>query len=283
MISPLDGVGRRLFFRTFALVVVTILVVETCAVRPSATVATFNIENFPKSGTQIEGAFETIDELGAGLVAVQEITEPATLRRAARRHLGPSWRFLGPDDEPYHRLGLLVDTARFEVESLDIHDETVVHGGGRPVVEGELTAPSGRALEVFVVHFKAGSEGLPIRREQYAALQRVLRDHEDPARTTVVLGDFNSTALADYRLLKSMAETTSMRWVTRHTECTGYWEPGETCESFALDHVLAEGLAARALSRGPCESIGCEPGGTCPVFHRRVSDHCPVTVRLVPK
>ena len=261
---------------------VVVVTVKWCAVRPSTTVTTFNIEDFPQSDSQVEGAFETLDSLDTGLVAVQEIVEPERFEREARRRLGSSWRFVGPDDGPYHRLGVLFDRARFDLQVSRIHGETVVHEGGRPVVEAELTAPSGRALEVFVVHFKAGSSGLPIRREQYAALHGILLDHADDARTTVVLGDFNATAVADYRLLEELADTTSLRWLTRHTECTGYWEPGDTCESFALDHVLAEDLAARSLSRGPCESFGCDPDDRCPVFHRRVSDHCPVTTRLVP-
>jgi endonuclease/exonuclease/phosphatase family metal-dependent hydrolase len=283
MISPLHGKGRRLFFQTLAVVFVALFAVKMCAARPSVQVATFNIERFPKSDRQVDGAFETIEGLEAGIIAVQEITEPTRFRRAAHRRLTGSWRALFPESPTEMSPGLLVDASRFRVVDTESHDETVVVDGARPVFEVELQDRRGASLEVFVVHLQAYPRGLPNRREQYDALRAILRDHDDADRHTVLLGDFNSTEPQDRELLANTAGHTSLRWLSRRTECTGYWKPDESCRSFALDHVLADGLAARALSRGPCESVGCHPGESCPVFHRQVSDHCPLTVRLVVK
>ncbi len=281
MISPLRGRGRRHFLRVLVVVFVALLVVEVCAKRRASTVATFNIEEFPKSEVQVDGAFETIAELEADVIALQEITDPARLRREAHRRLGGRWRAAFPEEPPEMSPGVLVNTEHFQLVETTTHEQTVVYEGARPVFEAEMRRRGGANLEVFVVHFKAGSAGLPIRREQYDALQTILRKHRTDDRTTVLLGDFNSTELRDREMLADTAAHSPMRWISRRTECSGYWVSDESCRSFALDHVLAEGVAVRARSRGPCESVGCEPGDRCPIFHRRVSDHCPVTARVL--
>lgn len=285
MISPIrPGAGRRIFFRTLAVVAVMAGLLRSQVVRPTRTVATFNIEDFPQSNTQVEGAFEVLHSLDAGIVAVQEITDPTRFQREARRRLGHDWTFLYPDDKPHHRLGVLVDRSRYRVQSMRVHDETVVHRGGRPTVEVELvSSESERRLEVFTVHFKSGPNAMPVRHEQYEALYDILTHHGNGDRATLVMGDFNSMTGADQARLSWLAESTSLRWLTRRTRCTSYWRPNDsTCEASTLDHLLAEGLATEAVPAGPCRSFGCQPDQACPPFYRRVSDHCPVIARWVP-
>ncbi|MFB6350255.1 MAG: endonuclease/exonuclease/phosphatase family protein [Bradymonadaceae bacterium] len=283
MISPLYGEGRRSFFRVLLLAGLVLLVVKWLAATPSLTVATFNIEEFPQSDEQVAGAFEAIAETGVQVVAVQEIIGPERFRHAARKRLEGDWRAVFPDQSPETRPGVLFDRNRFTLEATYTHEETVVYEGARPVFEVELTGDGGTELEVFVVHLKAGSHGLPVRREQHGALVEILGHHQNGDRRTIVLGDFNSTEPQDRELLAGISEGSSLRWLSRRTGCTGYWIPEESCRSFTLDHVFADGLGAKALSRGPCERVGCDPGRQCPIFHERVSDHCPVTVQLVPK
>ena len=283
MISPIHGRGAVVFFRMLAVLCVVVIAVKWFVVSPSVTVATFNIEEFPKTDEQVEGAFEAIAESDADIIAVQEITEPSRFREAARRRLSGDWRSVFPNEAPEMRPGVLFDGDRFSLAASYTHDETVVYEGARPVFEVELTGEDGAAIELFVVHLKAGSHGLPVRREQYGALSDILRVHRDDHRRTIVLGDFNSTESQDREILAATAERHALHWYSRRTPCTGYWIPEQSCESFTLDHVLADGLAGRAISRGPCETVGCEPGASCPIFHERVSDHCPLTVRFVPR
>lgn len=282
MMSPLRGTGRQIFLQTFAVLIVAVLALKFCAQRPSATIATFNIEEFPKSEAQVDGAFRTLRGLSADVVALQEITEPERFRRETTRRLDGRWRALFPDVSPEMSPGVLFDAQRYELVDTHTHEDTVLYDGARPVFEVELVDRRGGELEFFVVHFKAGSDGLQVRRDQHRALRAILRRHGDSERTTILLGDFNSTEPADRTLVETTAERASLRWLSRRTECTGYWVPDGRCRSFDLDHVLADGLGGAAVSRGPCESVGCEPGDSCPVFHRRVSDHCPVTTELVP-
>ena len=283
MIRPTQNQGWKPLLHLLVLLAVTLLVIKWIAAAPAITVATFNIEEFPRSDAQVEGAFEAMAETEASIVALQEITDPGAFRRAAHRRLGDHWRARFPEEAPEMRPGLLFDTDRFSLDATHTHGETVVYDGARPVFEAEMTSVYGTRLELFVLHFKAGSDGLPVRREQIGALDAILDDHRDPDRRTLVLGDFNSTEPADRQMLATLADEHPLRWRSRQTGCTGYWIPEETCESFRLDHILADGVVTRAVARGPCESPGCDPGAQCPVFHRRVSDHCPVVVRVVPE
>lgn len=244
--------------------------------------ATFNIENFPKSERQIDGAFDAIESSNAAVVAVQEITEPGTFRKEAKSRLGERWRFRAPVEPPKHAPGLLYDSESLDLVDWEVHRETVVYDGARPVVEGTFETRRGRRVEVFTLHLKAGPDGLPLRERQHAALRDVLAEQGGDAEVTLVAGDFNSTEPRDRELLVRLREAAGLKWVSKSVDCTGYWKPGESCRSFVLDHVLADGLSARAVGRGPCEQVGCEPGDRCPTFWSRVSDHCPVTVEFVP-
>jgi endonuclease/exonuclease/phosphatase family metal-dependent hydrolase len=94
----------------------------------------------------------------------------------------------------------------------------------------------------------------------------------------MVLGDFNSTGEIDRKNLTRFAIDTGLHWATRELGCTAYWQPKNECLGSALDHVFTSRPAHEAAARGPCESVGCEPGDSCPVFYDEVSDHCPVTV-----
>lgn len=282
MIRPVHDAFRGLFFRLLAVLAATVFIWSSCLRDRSTQFATFNIENFPKSDRQIDGAFEAIEDSGAAVVGVQEITEPTTFRREAKARLGDHWRFRAPSDPPKHAPGLLWDARRLELVDWEVHPDTVVYDGGRPVVEGMFETSTGGRAEVFTLHFKASPDGLPLRERQYAALRRVLDEHADDADATLVAGDFNSTEPRDRELLAGLRRATGLRWLSKSIDCTGYWKPADECRSFVLDHVFAGGLSARALGRGPCEQMGCEPGESCPTFWSRVSDHCPVTVEFLP-
>lgn len=281
MIDP-TRIDRRLLWTALGFVLVGLVVTWLFPTSTRARVGTFNIEMFPQSERQIDGAFETIDQLGVSLLAVQEITAPDQFQRAATHHLGESWRFVSPARTVELRPGVLYDSDHYSLEAMESHDETVVYDGARPVVEVELEHRTGSRLELFVVHLKAGSSGLNIRREQYDRLQDILNQHaQSDRRRTILLGDFNSTEPEDRHLLHRVAQRHDLQWTTRSTECTGYWIPNDECTSFKLDHMLADGITSRASADGPCRTQGCHPGRQCPIYHREISDHCPVVVSML--
>lgn len=266
-----------------ALLILAILVLFCLlfGARQGPTVATFNIENFPRDRRQIVGAFNTIASLDASVVAVQEIRDPEVFRRSARARLGESWRFVTNARGPEQRVGVLFDTNRFAFSYARDHAQTQIDGRGKPVLEVRLRPlEGGRALRVFVLHLKAGGDFAHVRREQLRQLEPVLAEATESWDDIVVLGDFNATGDQDREVIDRLSNRLGLHWATRGLRCTSYWARRDGCLGSALDHVLTRRLPEEAAARGPCETIGCSPGDRCPAFHREVSDHCPVTVRF---
>jgi endonuclease/exonuclease/phosphatase family metal-dependent hydrolase len=94
------------------------------------------------------------------------------------------------------------------------------------------------------------------------------------------MGDFNATGPEDRAAIFDMSERTEMVWLSESLECTSYWERPDQCEGSALDHVLVEAIPFSVAARGPCETEGCDTRESCPIFHREVSDHCPVVAEI---
>lgn len=248
-------------------------------------VATFNIREFPASDVQVEGAFRIIRELDVPIVAVQEITDPAKFVEAAERRLGTHWRAeFGPWQQERRMLlpGVLYDSRRYQLDGALLHGKTR-GGNGRPMLEVRLfSREDGEKLRVFVVHLKAGGgdENHDMRREQLEAITPIIRRAVASRDEVVILGDFNSTGLPDRELLEIFARRTALYWATEDLTCTSYWKPDKGkrgCIGSALDHVFTSEPPHDVAARGPCESVGCQPGEQCPIFYDEVSDHCPVT------
>lgn len=251
---------------------------------PGVRVATFNIRNFPENPAQIVGAFKTIEGLDVPVIAVQEITDPAAFASAAKRHLGKKWRAeFGPHAHSQRVIlpGVLYDGHRYELDYARRHLDTQINGSDRPTLEVRLfSRDGGPTLRVFVVHLKAGGDGAQIRRRQLLALTPLIARAARGQDQLMVLGDFNSTGDEDLANLARFATDTGLNWATKALTCTAYWKPQGKCSGSALDHVFTSRPAHEATARGPCESVGCDPGDSCPVFYDEVSDHCPVTVSL---
>ncbi len=260
-----------------------------CEPRPSLRVATFNIENYPKSPRQEAGAFEAIRQVGVAALGVQEIVEPAAFADAARRRLGERWRFVHAEGGPKQRVGVLFDGGELELLSTHTHRETeAVYPGAKPTFEARLRpagaslfGPSaGEVLRLLVVHLKAQGDGAELRRAQYQALRPVFAAAMASGERVVLLGDFNATNDSDRDELGALARATGAAWASRDLPCTSYWARADGCRGSALDHVLTWSPPRRIAARGPCESEGCSPGARCPIFREEVSDHCPVVVDL---
>ncbi len=247
--------------------------------KPSIQVGSFNIENFPKSQIQVEGAFKTIRSLNLSAVGVQEIINPQRFLSEAQARLGPSWRFVygtAKDRRDRLKIGVLYNSDKLSFRSVRIHQL----GVGRPAVEVRLARPSGRVLRMLVVHLKAGGDSAEIRRRQLAAFGPILAEAMRSEEQVVALGDFNSTGPEDRRRLEALARETNMVWASKGLACTSYWARRDGCLASALDHVFTWRAPSAVAARGPCETDGCHRRDRCPIFHREVSDHCPVTVQL---
>src|SRR5688572_612612 len=126
----------------------TVAVRCTCRDEPIANlrVATFNIENFPKSARQIAGAFDEMKRLEAPIIGVQEITDLDAFRNAARDHLGKTWQaeFISTGSVLDHHLGVLFDRSRVRHVKTRVHDGTRLGSTHKPVMDVELAVGSQR-------------------------------------------------------------------------------------------------------------------------------------------
>lgn len=244
-------------------------------------IGTFNIENYPQSERQVDGAFAAIRDLDVAALGVQEITLPEDFARAARERLGEDWRFVYPAESPAQRVGVLYDGARFELLETRTHRETLVYDGGKPMFEARLRSrEDGERLRLFVVHLKAAGDGADVRRRQLHAIRPVMAEAARSGDRVVLLGDFNATGPSDRDEIAALAEAAEMDWSSRDLACTSYWDRNDGCVGSALDHVLSTEVPRVTAARGPCETEGCERRDRCPTFHHDVSDHCPVTLEL---
>ncbi|HEU4407586.1 MAG TPA: endonuclease/exonuclease/phosphatase family protein [Polyangiaceae bacterium] len=261
-----------------------------CPPRSPLRVATFNIENYPKSSRQEAGAFEAIRGVEASAIGVQEIVEPEAFAEAARRRLGPAWRFVHAEGGPKQRVGVLFDGGALELVSTHTYRETeAVYPGAKPTFEARLRpkpsvsffgAGAGEVLRLMVVHLKAQGDGVDLRRAQLKALRPVFAAAMGSGERVVLLGDFNATDDSDRDELAALAAATGATWASRELPCTSYWARPDGCRGSALDHVFTWAEPRRIAAEGPCESEGCSPGSRCPIFREEVSDHCPVAVDL---
>lgn len=244
-------------------------------------VATFNIENYPRSERQIRGAFALIRELDAAAIGVQEITDPEAFARHAREHLGPSWRFVYCDPCPVQRVGVLYDDDVLDLLTTHDYDEAQTYRGAKPAFEARLRPDAGgEVLRVVVVHLKSHRDYVDTRRRQLLALQPVMRKARQSGERVVLLGDFNATSDDDREALRRFADATGLHWSSRDLECTSYWNRAGECPGTPLDHVFSSDEPRSIAARGACESEGCNPGESCPTYVRDISDHCPVALDL---
>ena len=270
--------------RTLAcLLAVLAMVAVRCVCRtdkvPRLRIATFNIENFPKSARQIEGAFAEIAKLDAPIVALQEDHRSGGVCKWARVKLGAAWEaeLLNTGSVLGHHLGVLYDTRRYKRITTRVHDGTRLGTTHKPVLDVELADTDGKRLRVLVVHFKAGGENQPVRRRQYHALARIVAEVKQSNVPVVLLGDFNATGDADREDLAHV----ELHWLTEPLACSAfrsYYE--ESCPRSRLDHVLSTAIAREVRAGGGCETDGCETQASCPLYATEVSDHCPVVVEL---
>lgn len=281
---------QRTLWLVLALLVLLVLALLSRCDRQSLRVASFNIETYPQKGAEQERwAFATLESLDASIVALQEITDPQGFAAQARRQLGPRWEVvfdrvpraeLDPTAPTLH-LGLLFDGRRWTRIADWTHAATQLGNPRlRPTVEVQLRGDDDRELRVFVVHFKSGGDHAPTRARQLEALAPLVERARSEGGEVLVLGDFNSTGEPDREALAAFAARTGLDWSSRALACTAYWRPERDgkrrCEGSALDHLFASRPPRTMEAKGPCESVGCEPGDRCPLFYDEVSDHCPI-------
>lgn len=248
-------------------------------------IATFNIEDFPKDDRQIAGAFAELAALDAPIVGVQEIMDPRAFTMAMRSSLGVEWQvaFEPFVELGYRHIGVLFDRRRFTLSAVTTHDETMLGGDHKRVLDVRLApVEGGTPVRILVVHLKAGGDvrDREIRQRQHRALRDIIKMVSRSGDRIAVLGDFNATHdVEDRGDLAALSNSSGLAWSTEPLACSAFWRRDDGCPRSRLDHVFTW-ESGKATAAGACATSGCDWQNSCPVYSREISDHCPVVVEL---
>ena len=219
------------------------------------------------------------DELNADVVAFQEVDHSET----ARRVFAPDRYSLHMSrDRVRQRVGIAVRRGL----PYDVHPDVTAIAGDpearqRSGVDVTLRLPAG-SLRLLAVHLKSGCQHVSLSNSPRLACLTLLSQldvvtdwiaaRRDEGVPFLLLGDFNRGM--DKRD-KFLAKLRTAAPLTRATE--GYSSPCWGRDSF-IDHILFGGEARGWMTPNSLRVLAYRE--TDPEWKQRLSDHCPVSVRL---
>lgn len=220
-------------------------------------------------------------ELNADIVALEEVDGADT----ARRILSPdSYSIHMSHDHVRQRVGIAVRRGLSydvnpDVTAIALDPAAHLRSG----VDITLAPPAG-ALRILAVHLKQGCQYSAVGRSpsisctellaQFDAVAQWMAARRDEAVPFLVLGDFNRALDGNDRFVRAIAAPGPL---TRATE--GFSSPCWGREAF-IDHILIGGPARAWVEPGSLRVLVYRE--TDPAWKQRLSDHCPVSVRLQP-
>jgi endonuclease/exonuclease/phosphatase family metal-dependent hydrolase len=215
-------------------------------------------------------------ELDADVIAVQEVDGPAV---AARVFPPDSYSIHLSHDDVVQRVGIVVRrgirySVNADVTGLDI---------GRELRSGvDITLRSEPPLRVLAVHLKTGcfDERLTSRtrrscaelREQVPPLLEWIRARRADGVAFAIMGDFNRHMDGRDQLWAALRQAAPL---TRATE--GRASPCWGGEAF-IDHIMLGGAARTWMQPDTLRVLTYHETGA--EWQQRLSDHCPVSIRL---
>ncbi|GAB6854496.1 endonuclease/exonuclease/phosphatase family protein [Asaia astilbis] len=223
---------------------------------------------------------KTAYRLDADIVAVQEVSDEAALRRLFP---SPDTKLVMSKAPIVQNLGVALRAPWHVVthEELPEFDRSP-YRGGHPLRPGlDLTVSNGKhVLHLLIVHLKSGcwfrrwSEkgySCPILRDQIDLISNWIAEREDEGDAYVVLGDFNRRFTLRDPYFMRMIDGTAPVLTT-----AGYASPCEDGNYF-IDHLLIGGAARDWLVKDSLRVLVYPPEDAS----FTLSDHCPVSVRLL--
>ncbi len=248
-------------------------------------VATWNLENFPRTGATPRVVAELIRSLGLDLVAVQEIADRASFEELVGRlpeHDGVlSTHYYG--DGSYQKVGFVYRRDLVEVTGLRLLYEDEAYVFPRPPLEVTARLVDGsRDFVAITVHLKAGTGA---DRERRARATELLEAHvrglvDGPGDDEVlVLGDFNEVlTTSSGRATLSPWLSSPERYRMRTQVLADQDEASFLPSGVILDHVVSTAALDDELAGDTAE---------IPLLHLQVgdyegtvSDHLPVVVSM---
>ncbi len=222
------------------------------------------------------------DRLDADVVAFEEVDGA----EAAARVFDPArYRVVTIDEDVVQRVGLAVRRGigverHADVAALDV--EPYAEHRLRDGLDATLDFPGGARLRVLVVHLKTGCHSDVLERSKRPACALLaaqvpvvagwVRARTAESVPFAVMGDFNRVMDAPEALGEAIAAAGTVLRVTAG-ESDPCWGGG----SF-IDHIFLGGAARAWLVPGSLRVLDYR--STDPADRERLSDHCPVSVRL---
>lgn len=218
-------------------------------------------------------------ELNADVVAVEEVDNAETAQRLFPRE---TYSIHMSRDHVRQRVGIAVRRGLAydvnpDVTAIALDPMAHLRSG----VDITLHPPAG-PLRVLAVHLKQGCQYLTFGRtpqtvcvtlmSQFDVVSQWIAARRDEDVPFLVLGDFNRGMDKDDPFIKKIGGPTPL---TRATE--GYTSPCWGHESF-IDHILIGGAARAWVVPNSMRVLAYRE--TDPAWKERLSDHCPVSVRL---
>lgn len=217
--------------------------------------------------------------LDADVVAVEEVDGPEVLS-----DIFPPDRYalFFSEDHVIQRVGFAVRRGIAVTQNPDVVGLDVQHSAPFPLRSGvDLTLDFPEAkLRLLGVHLKSGCNAAPLGnsgricdtlRRQVAPLQGWVAQRREEGVPFVVLGDFNRRMDGPDELASSLNQAAPLLRATegRASPCWG--------GAFFIDHIFLGG-AARAWMQPDSMRVMVYREG--PEAKERLSDHCPVSVKL---
>ena len=279
------------------LVLLCLALAPCCGAASELKLATWNIEWLttrpagdpslpgdvrPKAAEDIARLRAYADLLAADVVAFQEVDGP---EMAARVFAPDRYVLRLTGDRVVQRVGLAIRTGlRFtanpDLVGLDVYGADAPHHL-RSGVDVTLELPGSR-LRILAVHLKTGCRSDRLAsspraecatlRAQLAPLQRWIAARRDEGVPFVLMGDFNRWMDGADAFWAGLNEPAKL---TRATE--GRSSPCWGGGGF-IDHVIAGGAARAWLEPDSLRVLVYREHGA--EWKERLSDHCPVSVRL---
>jgi endonuclease/exonuclease/phosphatase family metal-dependent hydrolase len=219
------------------------------------------------------------EELNADLVAIEEVDNADTARRLFPAE---TYSIHMSRDRVRQRVGIVVRRGLpYDVnpDVTAIALDPVAHL--RSGVDITLHSSAG-PLRVLAVHLKQGCQYLVFGRSprsvcvtlmsQFDVVAQWITARRDEGMPFLVLGDFNRDLDKNDPFIRTIAAPTPL---TRATE--GFSSPCWGHESF-IDHILIGGTARAWVEPNTLRVLAYRE--TDPAWKERLSDHCPVSVRL---
>ena len=231
----------------------------------------------PRSAADFDRLAQYAAELNADVISIQEVDGFSAASKVFPRD---RYSIHMTHDHVVQRVGIVVRRGLHYEINPDITELSAHHLRSGADITLHLATSD---LRVLAVHLKTGCRDASLKkakssvcdelRNQIAPLSDWIAARQQEGIPFLVLGDFNrwmdgrDTFIAELRKAAPLVRATE-----------GHSSPCWGSENF-IDHILAGGLAANWMHPDTLRVLSYRE--TDPLLKDRLSDHCPVSVRLV--